>query len=180
MNEVRIIGGKWRGRKLKFVPHGHLRPTPNRVRETVFNWLAPVINGAVCLDLFAGSGALGFEALSRGAGHVTMVDKSRRVIKTLKENAAVLGAENIEFICAEFSAKMKNIFSQKFDIVFLDPPFYKNLVKPGLEWLQKNDCLSANAYVYVEKERRVDLPENWQIHRSQVAGQVSYSLCFFT
>jgi 16S rRNA (guanine966-N2)-methyltransferase len=178
-NEIRIIGGKWRGRKLKFVPQAHLRPTPNRVRETLFNWLAPIIDGAICLDLFAGSGALGFEALSRGAGYVVMVDKSAQVIKTLKENAAIFQAEHIEFINAKFSPKMKNIFSQKFDIVFLDPPFYKNLIKPSLEWLQKNDCLAANALVYVEKERQVDLPENWKIYRGKIAGQVSYSVVYY-
>lgn len=179
-NEIRIIGGKWRGRKLKFLPGSHLRPTPNRVRETLFNWLAPVIEGAVCLDLFAGSGALGFEALSRGAARVVMVDKSHNVIKNLKENAVILEAEKIEFICAEFSPKMKNIFSQKFDIVFLDPPFYKNLIKPSLEWLEKNNCLTSDAFIYIEHERQADLPENWEIYRSQVAGQVLGDILHFS
>ena len=128
-SELRIIGGKWRGRKLKFSPSLDLRPTPNRVRETLFNWLAPVINNAICLDLFAGSGALGFEALSRGAQKVTMLDKSARVIKTLKANAEILGTENITFLCMEFSPSLKNPFKQQFNVVFLDPPFKQNLIK---------------------------------------------------
>lgn len=178
-SELRIIGGKWRGRKIKFSASVHLRPTPNRIRETLFNWLGTVIEGAVCLDLFAGSGALGFEALSRGAKHVTMIDKSSKVIRTLKENAAILGAENIEFICAEFSPQLKNIFSGKFDIVFLDPPFYQNLVAPSAKWLEQQDCLADNAFIYIEMERtgnRPVVPKDWQGYRSKVAGEVRYVL----
>ncbi len=211
-NKIRIIGGKWRGRKLKFVPITGLRPTPNRLRETLFNWLAPVIEGAICLDLFAGSGALGFEALSRGATHVVMVDKSPQVIRTLKENAKILGAENIEFICAEFSPNLllssriistssrgltagsrANNYSplhgqihgsaptdsRAFDIVFLDPPFHQNLIKPCLDWLEKNKCLSPDAFVYIETEKSLDISAftpHWDIYRSQTAGDVSGSL----
>lgn len=177
-NKIRIIGGKWRGRKLKFVPIPGLRPTPNRLRETLFNWLAPVIEGAICLDLFAGSGALGFEALSRGASHVVMVDKSPQVIRTLKENAKMLGAENIEFICAD-SRLRGNDNIRTFDIVFLDPPFYQNLIKPCLDWLEKNKCLSPDAFVYVETEKSLDISAfitHWDIYRSQTAGDVSSSL----
>ncbi len=178
-NQLRIIGGKWRNRKLKFSANVEVRPTPNRIRETLFNWLAPYIEGATCLDLFVGSGALGFEALSRGAKHVTMVDKSPEVIKILKDNAAVLGTENIDFYCVEFSPELKNFFNHKFNIVFLDPPFYKNLIEPCSQWLEQQNCLTDDAFIYIEAESSLKIlpvPTSWKIYRSKIAGQVSYSL----
>jgi 16S rRNA (guanine966-N2)-methyltransferase len=178
-NQLRIIGGKWRNRKIKFSADVEIRPTPNRIRETLFNWLVPHIEGAICLDLFAGSGALGFEALSRGARHITMVDKSPEVIKTLKKNAVILGTRDIEFFCIKFSLNLKNFFTHKFNIVFLDPPFYKNLVKPCSQWLEQQNCLTDEAFIYIEAESSLKIlpvPSNWQIYRSKIAGQVRYSL----
>jgi 16S rRNA (guanine966-N2)-methyltransferase len=178
-NEVRIIGGKWRSRKIKFSGNPYLRPTPNRVRETVFNWLDPVITNAVCLDMFAGSGALGFEALSRGAKSVIMMDKSKQVISDLKKNAVLLSAGDIIFVCKEFSSKLHNFFKQQFDIVFLDPPFHKNLVQSCSQWLEQNDCLTQGAFIYTENEsvlKTIDMPSNWKLYRQKTTGQVCYSL----
>lgn len=179
-NEVRIIGGKWRSRKITFPACEHLRPTPNLVRETLFNWLAPVIDGAVCLDLFAGSGALSFEALSRGAQKTVMVDKSPDVIKNLKKNAELLSADNVEFLCLDFSPNQKNNpFKDQFDIVFLDPPFYQNLVVPCCKWLEENNCLKPEAFIYIEAEstlKNIHFPSNWEIYRQKTTGQVSYYL----
>jgi 16S rRNA (guanine966-N2)-methyltransferase len=178
-SELRIIAGKWRSRKLKFPANLPIRPTTNVVRETLFNWLAPFINGASCLDLFAGSGALGFEALSRGASYVVMVDQSYAVIEALKANAALLTAENIEFFCTSFSSKLKSPFARKFNIVFLDPPFTLNIIQDCCEWLVRNDLLAANALIYTETARQgksLVLPCNWQIYHDKIRGDVRYSL----
>lgn len=178
-NEVRIISGKWRSRKIRFSDHPNLRPTPNSVRETVFNWLAPVIIDAVCLDMFAGSGALGFEALSRGAKHVVMMDKSRQVINDLRKNAFLLEANNIDFVCKEFSSKLNNFFQQQFNIVFLDPPFHKNLIQICSQWLEQQNCLTKDSFIYTENEsslKTINIPVNWKLHRQKTAGQVCYSL----
>jgi 16S rRNA (guanine966-N2)-methyltransferase len=179
-NTIRIIGGKWRGRKLRFSARQELRPTLNRARETLFNWLAPVIADTVCLDLFAGSGALGFEALSRGAKQVIMVDRSREAINDLKKNAEALGADNIEFVCLPFSPQLKNIFTQKFNIVFLDPPFHQDLAAPACQWLEAENCLVEGALIYLETEKELKIftpPANWKILRHKVEGQISYYLC---
>lgn len=178
-NEIRIIGGKWRSRRIKYLGNPYLRPTPNRVRETVFNWLSPIICDAVCFDMFAGSGALGFEALSRGAKSVIMMDKSKQVISYLKENAVALQADNAIFVCKEFTPKLHNFFKQQFDIVFLDPPFRKNLIQPCVQWLEENDCLTVNAIIYTENEsslERINMPPSFNLYRQKTAGQVCYSL----
>jgi len=178
-NEVRIIGGKWRSRRIKFSGNPHLRPTPNRVRETVFNWLTPTVIDAVCLDMFAGSGALSFEALSRGAKSVVMLDKSKQVISHLKKNADILHADNMVFICKEFTPKLHNLFHQQFDIVFLDPPFRQNLVTICSQWLEENACLTEDAIIYTETEsslKNIGVPTNWELRRQKTAGQVCYSL----
>lgn len=172
---LRIIGGKWRGRKLKVCQDTYLRPTTNFVRETLFNWLNPVTHDAVCLDMFAGSGALGFEALSRGAKHVTMMDQSKAVIKTLRDNAKMLEVKNLDLICKSFSPKLNNPFAHIFDVVFLDPPFYKNLIAPCCEWLEKNNCLNKNAYIYIEAEKELEtikVPEKWGLLRQKSSGAV--------
>lgn len=176
-NEVKIIGGNWRSRKIQFSDRADLRPTPNRVRETLFNWLAPYINSMKCLDLFAGSGALSFEALSRGASHATMVDRSFQAINNLKKNAAILNA-NCDFYCLQFSTSLDNPFKHHFDLVFLDPPFHKNLVSPCCQWLEQN-CLAEHAFIYIENEKTLGcpkVPENWQLLRHKTAGEVCYSL----
>ena len=180
---LRIIGGKWRSRKISFIPLKGVRPTTDATRETVFNWLSPIINETNCLDLFAGSGALGFEALSRGAKHVVMVDASTQIIATLKKNAQLLLAENIDFFCAKIPQGFNKIPKQSFDIVFIDPPFHHDLIKPTCEKLINSDLLAPSAIIYIEAEKELDIktviPEPWQILRQKISGQVgSYLLTY--
>jgi 16S rRNA (guanine966-N2)-methyltransferase len=174
VSTLRIIGGKWRSRRIDFLPLKGVRPTTNVNRETLFNWLSPIIVGANCLDLFAGSGALGFESLSRGAGHVVMVDMSNKIINQLKDNAELLQADNVEFYCAEVPRQLGKIPKQAFDIIFLDPPFNQGLIKPTCEKLLTSDFFAKNAYVYIESEKRLDIeavvPKTWQILRQKTSG----------
>ena len=177
---LRIIGGKWRSRKISFIPLKGVRPTTDAGRETLFNWLSPLIVGANCLDLFAGSGALGFEALSRGANKVVMVDASMRIISKLKENAESLQADNAEFYCAKIPERLSKIPEQSFDVVFLDPPFSKNLVKSTCQSLENSGLLAENAYIYIEAEKYLDIetviPESWQILKHKKSGLVKSCL----
>lgn len=180
-NQVRIIGGRWRSRKLRFLAHEGLRPTTDAVRETLFNWLAPDIVGARCLDLFAGSGALGFEALSRGASFVCMVDKALSVVKQLQENAALLPApsEALQLCCAD-AFNEKNSLPGPFDIVFLDPPFHQNLIPRCCAYLERRDLFSAGALAYIEAEREIrelPLPDDWEVLRHKVVGCIGSWLC---
>jgi 16S rRNA (guanine966-N2)-methyltransferase len=177
-NQLRIIGGEWRGRKLGFPDVEGLRPTTDRVRETLFNWLAPVIHGARCLDLFAGSGALGLEALSRGAAGVTFVDTDRQAVQSLKENLSLLKDERGAVI-QDGALSFLTSEPQPFDIVFLDPPFRKALLQPCLEQLCNDGWLVENARIYIEVEQELgepELPEGWELVRSKQAGQVIYGL----
>lgn len=175
---VRIIGGKWRGRRLK-VPHmAGLRPTPDRVRETLFNWLAPVIEGSRCLDLFAGSGALGFEALSRGAGYVAMIDQSPQVVQLLQQELARFQATNADIYQATMPNPLPGVV-KPFDIVFVDPPYQDNLLFPCCEYLEEHGFLHKVAYVYLEAAQPIEdneLPLHWQIIKKKRAGQVYYHL----
>lgn len=177
--QVRIIGGQWRGRKLKVPDVADLRPTPDRVRETLFNWLAPVIQGAYCLDPFAGSGALGFEALSRGAAHVVMIDQSIKVVNLLKEELSMFKATTLgDVYCARVPNQIKAP-ERLFDIVFLDPPFQENLLLPTCFYLEENEFLANNAYIYLEAKEIIqehELPSNWKIIKSKMAGLVAYHL----
>ncbi len=177
-NTLRIIGGEWRGRKLRFADGEGLRPTTDRVRETLFNWLAPLIQGARCLDLFAGSGALGLEALSRGAAEVVFVDTNPAAIATLKENLALLKADNAEVIRGDGLNYLQDN-SRQFDVVFLDPPFRRDLLQPALKLLAEQGWLAAGARLYLElesEETLSELPEGWELLRSKEAGQVAYHL----
>src|SRR3990167_3020369 len=180
---VRIIGGEWRGRKLKVPDALHLRPTPDRVRETVFNWLAPVLPGAYCLDAFAGSGVLGFEALSRGATYVVMVDDSPLVIEVLQEELILFKATTrAEIYRAKAPLQLKQP-EKSFDIVFLDPPYNDNLLKPSCFYLEEQNFLAPQAYIYLESRDLVDekmLPTNWEIIKNKRAGQVRYYLALRT
>lgn len=178
--QVRIIAGKWRSRKLIFPATPGLRPTHDRIRETLFNWLMPDIAGAVCLDLFAGSGALGFEALSRGAKHVTFVDNSPAVIDALKKNVAVLDAAPtsaiIQAACPDALLKFKQA---PFDIVFLDPPFYQDLVAVTADWLEQSGYLKRGALIYVEMECNVPslpTPSNWEVVKHKKTATLFYGL----
>jgi 16S rRNA (guanine966-N2)-methyltransferase len=177
-NRLRIIGGRWRSRVLRFPDVPGLRPSPDRVRETLFNWLAPVLQGARCLDLFAGSGALGFEAASRGAGRVVMVDCHRAVADWLGEQSRLLKAEGVEVLQSDALNYLSGS-PEPFDIVFLDPPYRKGLIGPCCARLEAHGWLSPDARVYIEAERELDplpLPESWEVLRSKKAGQVGYYL----
>ena len=177
-NQLRIIGGEWRGRKLGFPDVEGLRPTTDRVRETLFNWLAPVIHGARCLDLFAGSGALGLEALSRGAARVQFVDSDRSAVQSLKENLALLKDDRGQVIQGDALAFLQGE-PTPFDVVFLDPPFRQTLLQPCLERLCEAGWLSEGGRLYIEVEQELgepQLPEGWELVRSKKAGQVIYAL----
>ncbi len=176
--QIRIIGGKWRGRKIHFPPLAEIRPTSDRVRETLFNWLAPYIAGAYCLDLFAGSGALGFEALSRGASHVVMADKSPEVIKYLQLTASKLETSDVTFY--QGKAPEEIILPPRiFNIVFLDPPFHHDLIPPTCDWLKKQKLISLNSRIYIETENNktpLVLPESYKILKQGKTSQVVYYL----
>lgn len=173
MNKVRIIGGRWRSRILTFPDSPDLRPTPDRVRETLFNWLGQELTGKTCLDLFAGSGALGFEAASRDAARVVMVEADRRVFRALRAGAEKLPAPNVELVCAD---GVKFLISDRrvFDVVFLDPPFRLGLLPELLRELPGH--LAAGGHVYVETAQPVELESGWQAWREGKAGQVHYQL----
>ena len=175
--QIRIIGGQWRGRKLPVPNSPGLRPTTDRVRETLFNWLAPVIQGARCLDCFAGSGALGLEALSRYAGSATLLEFERPVAQQLEKNLALLQGKGTVVNTNALSWLAGN--GQPFDVVFLDPPFRKGLLAETVTLLEQQGWLADEAWIYVEAEAEsaaADVPANWQLHREKVAGQVAYRL----
>lgn len=173
---VRIIGGQWRGRKIEIADMPELRPTPDRVRETLFNWLRPVIDGAQCLDLFAGTGVLGFEALSRGAGSVVMVESSRALCDKLKEQAKRLGAENLEIVHADALQWLQKS-SRSFDITFLDPPFAQGLVEKVCRHLLDYGILEKGGWIYAESERGLDIQiQGLEKIKEGKAGRVQYQL----
>jgi 16S rRNA (guanine966-N2)-methyltransferase len=177
---VRIIGGEWRGRRLKVPDIKDLRPTPDRVRETLFNWLSPFIAGSHCLDLFTGSGVLGFEALSRGANYVEMVDQSAEVITLLNKEVSEFKTENVSIYRATVPNGLHPA-KKPFDIVFLDPPYEANLLLPCCQYLEENNYLSDSAHIYLEARTNIkdnDLPRNWRFVKSKKAGQVHYHLAY--
>lgn len=176
---MRIIGGRWRGRKLKVGEGEGSRPTPDRVRETLFNWLQPVVAGSRCLDLFAGSGALGFEALSRGAGSVVLVESNPSLAALLREQAVRLEAESARVVHADALAWL-NGESTPFDIVFLDPPYSDNLLGRACARLLERRLLADGALVYMESGDTPpeDLPQLEKIRQGR-AGQVQYRLLKF-
>jgi 16S rRNA (guanine966-N2)-methyltransferase len=179
--EVRIIGGQWRGRKLHFPQLDGLRPTPDRVRETLFNWLQFELAGRRCLDLFAGSGALGFEALSRGAVEVTFVERDAGAAQAIRAMLGTLGCDRgrveqrdaLEWLGSQDRAR------PKFDVVFLDPPFGASLLQSTAVQLERSGCLADDAWIYIEDaaERGVPaVPPAWTVLRSKRAGDVGYHL----
>jgi 16S rRNA (guanine966-N2)-methyltransferase len=175
-NEVRIISGLWKGRKLRFTATADLRPSLGRVRETLFNWLVAELPGASCLDLFAGSGALGFEALSRGAAGVTLVEKNRQAAAILHDNARRLGAETAQIFTGSAQRFLREPPEAPWDIVFFDPPFADSSALELLARLQETDYLSKNGLIYIERPRREPLPfENQLIKRGQ-AGDCHFGL----
>lgn len=176
--QIRIIGGQWRGRKLPVPESPGLRPTTDRVRETLFNWLAPSIVDASCLDCFAGSGALGLEALSRYAANATLLEMERGVAQQLQKNLATLKASNAKVVNTNTLAFLAQAGAPH-DIVFVDPPFRKGLLEETLKLLENNGWLSDEALIYIESEVENGLPPvtmNWHVYREKVAGQVAYRL----
>jgi 16S rRNA (guanine966-N2)-methyltransferase len=172
-NRVRIIAGKWRSRLVKFPPAIALRPTPDRVRETLFNWLGQRLDGLACLDLFAGSGALGFEAASRGAARVVLVENDRSAFASLRKAKELLAAHSIEIVL-EDALRYVAACKERFDVVFLDPPFRQNALAAVLEQLPGR--LADGARVYVEAAEALELKAPWHELQRARAGQVSYQL----
>lgn len=178
-NQIRIIGGEWRGRKLSFPSVDGLRPTGDRIRETLFNWLAQYIEGKKVLDLFAGSGALGLEALSRGAKSAIFVEPDRRAYASLTESLALLAAEKrcevLETTAEQFLSSAK---PESVDLLFFDPPFAKNLHRQLAEEVDQSGILSKDALIYVESSihAKFELPHRWIELKSKTAGEVQYRL----
>ncbi|SFI03610.1 16S rRNA m(2)G-966 methyltransferase [Pseudomonas guineae] len=177
--QLRIIGGQWRSRQFNFPMAAGLRPTPNRVRETLFNWLAPYVEGAKVLDLFAGSGALFLEALSRGAGSALALDLNPAAVNSLRSHLLTLQCDNGQLQQTDALAYLQHSATIAFDLVFLDPPFNQDLLLPACNLLEQNGWLAADAWVYTESENSpssLGMPGNWRLHREQKAGQVHYAL----
>ena len=182
-SQVRIIGGKLRGRKITFSEHDQenaLRPTPDRVRETLFNWLSPIIGEADCLDAFGGSGALGFEAVSRGAKQVTIIEQCLHTLKNIQQNATRFGllSSELHCICENTLSYLANT-SQTFDIIFLDPPFQSMLLIESINLIVAKNLLKPKGYIYLESDALIlpeNMPSDWVQHRAKKAGNVYYEL----
>ena len=173
MNKVRIIGGELRSRMISLPDAEGLRPTPDRVRETLFNWLGQTLYGRTCLDLFAGSGALGFEAASRGAERVVMVERNPAVLRALQDNVKKLGCANV-FVQGQDGLEFVSRDAQQYDVIFLDPPFQSDYLPRLLEILPQR--LNKNGVVYAESGAAITVPPPWQVIKSGKAGQVHYQL----
>jgi 16S rRNA (guanine966-N2)-methyltransferase len=170
---VRIVGGAWRSRRIEVAARPGLRPTPDRVRETLFNWLGQDLAGLACLDLFSGSGALGFEAASRGAARVVLVERDRAALAALARSKAALGADRVEIVAGDAHAYLSRA-RERFDVVFLDPPFRQNAVPALLERLPA--LLASGARVYAEGAAPVEARAPWRELRRARAGEVSCQL----
>lgn len=180
--QIRIIGGKWRGRHLKVVTHTELRPTPDRVRETLFNWLTGYVADARCLDLFAGTGALGFEALSRGAKEVVFVDHHVPVVKALQSTARYLEVMGSCHIVLDESMRwLKHALHDPnpFDIIFLDPPYSSMLVKQSISLLSESGLVHPQSFIYAESPTPLveqNIPAHWELLKQKTASDVVYHL----
>lgn len=183
-NQLRIIGGQWRGRKLAIADVDGLRPTGDRIRETLFNWLMPDIQNSRCLDMFSGSGALGLECLSRGASEVVLLEKHPQAAEQLRQHCHTLDASNgkviecdsIDWLSADHQAP------SSIDLVFIDPPFAANLWAKAIEQLENSGLLNNDALIYIEspKDTFIKTPFHWQIHKEKQSGQVCYRLFRYT
>ena len=172
-NEVRIVGGAWRSRRIHFTPRADLRPTPDRVRETLFNWLGQDLTGLACLDLFAGSGALGFEAASRGAKRVVMVERDRVAYASLQRNRELLAARQVELVRGD-ALEFLRVDGGQYDVIFLDPPFSASYREELVAALPRR--MSAGAWVYYEAGSRIEWPVDWTVRKESRAGQVTFQL----
>jgi 16S rRNA (guanine966-N2)-methyltransferase len=178
-NSVRIIGGSWRGRRVNFPDIPGLRPTPDRVRETLFNWLQHDIAGARCLDLFAGSGALGLEALSRGARELVFVEQAVAAARGLQEQLIHLGAASKGQVAEMGATRFLRTPAAPFDIAFLDPPFGRDALAEYVPMLDTGNWLKTGGLVYLENEKTAGvplLPPHWEMLKSKAAGEVGYHL----
>lgn len=174
MSRVRIVGGAWRSRYIVFTPANGLRPTPDAVRETLFNWLGQDLSGLSCLDLFAGSGVLGFEAASRGASRVTLVERDPRAAARLRQNAAALGGDpRLEVLRCD-AVKFVSSVARPFDLLFLDPPYRQGWIERIEPWLPH--ALAPDARIYAEAEQPLDSIGEWVAVRQGRSGQVFYQL----
>lgn len=176
---IRLISGKWRGKKLPVKDIEGLRPTTDRTKETLFNWLMHDINDATCLDCFSGSGSLGFEALSRFAKKVTLLERDKSVAKQLRENLTTLKVSNANVIEGDSINYLNQVATEQYNIVFIDPPFHKNLVQPCCDALQSNEYLASDALIYIEREvdlKSLKLPSTWTLLKEKSTGQVTYQL----
>lgn len=177
--KIRIISGKWRGYKIPILNSEGLRPTKDRIRETLFNWLIPIIQDAHCLDCFAGSGVLSIEALSRYAASATLIELKSSVAKQIMVNLSKLGAKNSQVINTNALDYLVQRRTVSYDIIFLDPPFYKDLLEQIALLLEQNGWLTKNCWIYVETESEDNLrifPKNWQLHRKKISGRITYCI----
>jgi len=176
---LRIVAGNWRSRRLDIADVPGLRPTSERIRETLFNWLAPRINGSRCLDLFAGTGALGLEALSRGARRVVFVESSTRAVNMLRQNIKVLAAEGAVVSQMDALNYLEQECEEQFDLVFLDPPFAAEMLDELCRLIAERQVLAEGSCIYLEQGRsspEPDLPDGWRIAKNKTAGNVRYML----
>ncbi len=176
---LRIVAGIWRSRLLDIADVEGLRPTSERIRETLFNWLAPGIHGKRCLDLFAGTGALGLEALSRGAGDVVFVEKATRAARTLARNIETLDAEGATVLQQDAEGFLEADGTAPFDLIFLDPPFAEDMLGELCRLIETRGLLAEGGLVYLEQDRAREiavLPDNWRVLKNKTAGNVRYML----
>ena len=182
--EIRIIGGKWKSKKIYFDLNDDLRPTPDRAKETLFNWLGQDLNKMYCLDLFSGTGALGFEAFSRGAEKVTFVERNKEYLQKIKKVFLEMNEKaDCDFFCAECLDWIQNNSSEtKYDLIFIDPPFNKNLIHDLLAAILEKELLSKNGQIYCEFEKKLDLeiPESFTLKKKKSLGKKSYVLAEVT
>ena len=177
--KVRITSGEWKNRNLEVPDIDGLRPTSERVRETLFNWLMPSIHKSVCLDLFAGSGSLGFEALSRGAKHCTFVEKSKLAFSQIKTTRTSLNAVNSEVHNCDAIDFLSSDHNHNFNLVFLDPPFSDDYLISSIESIHEYQLVSRGGYIYIEFNKNndlFDLPDNWSVIRKKIYGNVCFIL----
>ena len=177
--KVRITSGEWRNRNLEVPDIDGLRPTSERVRETLFNWLMPSIHKSICLDLFAGSGSLGFEALSRGAKHCTFVEKSKLAFRQIKTTRTSLNAMNSEAHNCDAIDFLSSVHNHNFNLVFLDPPFSDDYLISSIESIHEYQLVSRGGYIYIEFNKNndlFDLPDNWSVIRKKIYGNVCFIL----
>ena len=182
--QLRIIGGQWKRRQIRFPDISDLRPSPDATRETVFNWLRNNLSGSVCLDLYAGSGAFGFEAASRGATTVVMVDNHRQVIHSLCQTRNMLAADKLIEICHQnvlpyLESPPHKTDMQKFDVVFMDPPFRDAPLSEICQALIAHNWLNADAMIYIESQKSncpLPIPSTWHIIRESQRGMVQSTL----